>query len=591
MRLPLRLAIQLSILAVIVSAAMAGTALVLVENTFERRLSAELAELRGSVARELELTADRLESALDGLETHLKQRDTELFEALLLARPVVRDAAGRLMAPAGLDLFEIVAADGVVLSSGHAPERFGLPSGAFAEPSARPTDLRCVASDQRIVPALLGTRRLTVGSRTLTLVAGSIVDQRLLEAVSARHAVLLLGGADVRSLSNRRGAPLIGPALGLPRLRDNAPGAEIELRDDAAGVWIAAPAPLRAPDCSATIAVAVHRGPVDRLLARMRTTFLWIGLVAALTAALAGVGIARGITRPVGRLVRRVDAIAAGEEDYSFSGLAGDELEELAASFSRLHRSLELQRRRSAAAERVAAWREVARHVAHEVKNPLAPIRLTVQNLLRVRRQLPDRFEPLFEEGMTTILEEVEQLSRMVGEFSEFARLPQPVRRLLDPRVLLDGVVELFTAEPDLTVERRYAARLPQIAADADQLSRALKNVVGNAVEAMRACPPGERRLLVDAYEEDVMLTIEIADSGPGLTEEQARRLFEPYFTTKTEGTGLGLAITYRIVTEHDGFLHVGARPGGGTVILIRLPLPDGRTDETPATASQESGA
>ncbi|MCH7779717.1 MAG: HAMP domain-containing protein, partial [Acidobacteria bacterium] len=302
----------------------------------------------------------------------------------------------------------------------------------------------------------------------------------------------------------------------------------------------------------------------------LRGAWLGLTLVAALAAALVGLVLGRRATRPVDQLVRAVDAIAAGKEDYDFPGIPKDEFDELVASFSRLQRSLEQQQRRSAAAERVAAWRDVARHVAHEVKNPLAPIRLTVQNLQRARQEHPEAFDRLFEEGTQTILEEVDQLSRLVGEFSEFARLPDPDPAQESLERLLDEVLELFAADPGLTIVRR-SGDVPSVHIDRDQISRVFKNIVGNAVDAMAAARTRElyvETAIVDGYAE-----IRFADTGPGFASDAERRVFEPYFTTKSHGTGLGMAISFRIVAEHGGEIVAENRSEGGARVTVRLPL------------------
>ncbi len=306
---------------------------------------------------------------------------------------------------------------------------------------------------------------------------------------------------------------------------------------------------------------------------RLRGAWAGLTLVAALAAALVGLVLGRRATRPVDQLVRAVDAIAAGKEDYDFPGIPQDEFDELVASFSRLQRSLEQQQRRSAAAERVAAWQEVARHVAHEVKNPLAPIRLTVQNLQRARAGDPATFGRMFEEGAQTILEEVDQLTRLVGEFSEFARLPVPEPAASSVEALLDEVLELFSADPELKIERE-PGDVPVVMLDRDQISRVFKNIIGNAVEAMAGAATRELRVqtaVVDGYAE-----IRFADSGPGFADDAERRVFEPYFTTKTKGTGLGMAISYRMVAEHGGEIVAENRPGGGARVTVRLPLTPG---------------
>ena len=157
-------------------------------------------------------------------------------------------------------------------------------------------------------------------------------------------------------------------------------------------------------------------------------------------------------------------------------------------------------------------------------------------------------------------------------EFSAFARLPAPRLQPIDLHALLDRVLELHAAEPRLEFVRAYRAQPTSVDADAEQLSRALKNVVGNAVEAMRE---GERppRLEVHTEAEGGMVEIRVCDSGPGIPADAAGKVFEPYFTTKPQGTGLGMAIAYRIVTEHGGVVDADNHPEGGARVRIRLPL------------------
>ncbi len=303
--------------------------------------------------------------------------------------------------------------------------------------------------------------------------------------------------------------------------------------------------------------------------------FVAIGVAAVSLAVAGGAALSSRLSRPADRLVRAVDAIAAGQADYTFAQGPGDELDRLAQAFSRLQRSLELQHRRSAAAERVAAWREVARRVAHEVKNPLAPIRLTVENLVRARRQDPRLFDELFEDGARTILEEVEQLRRLVTEFSDFARLPGPRPQSVDIHGLIEVALELHVAEPGMEVVRHYARRTARVEVDPDQIGRVLKNVIGNAVEAMAEAGQEKlpNKLQVRTVVDTETVEIEISDNGPGFPDGALGHLFEPYFTSKAGGTGLGLAIAYGIVTEHDGIIDAENRPEGGASVLIRLPL------------------
>jgi nitrogen fixation/metabolism regulation signal transduction histidine kinase len=344
-----------------------------------------------------------------------------------------------------------------------------------------------------------------------------------------------------------------------------------------AGGPIAGPAGWLAQEQEATIpgwrvAGAVSRSADDELLAAVRNRLLGAGLLAVFLAAAGGLWAARPLGVRVRELLRSVSSVRAGEADYTFPAGGGDELDALVARFSALQRDLERQRDRGLAAERVAAWSEVARRVAHEVKNPLAPIRLTVQNLQRARAQGRARFDELFDDGSRTILEEVDQLSRLVSEFSEFARLPAPELHSTDIVSVVRGALELFAAEPELEIEATYPDRPLILPADAEQLGRALKNVVGNAVDALRELPAGRPRVLrVEVADADAGAVIRVADSGPGFSTDTPARIFEPYFTTKPGGTGLGMAITYRIITEHGGEIRLASRPGEGACVTIRL--------------------
>jgi two-component system nitrogen regulation sensor histidine kinase NtrY len=178
----------------------------------------------------------------------------------------------------------------------------------------------------------------------------------------------------------------------------------------------------------------------------------------------------------------------------------------------------------------------------------------------------------MFEGGMATILEEVERLSRLVSSFSEFARLPLPERRSTDLHGLIDEVLTLYGAEPGLVVERDFADGIPELSLDPDQISRALKNVVGNALESMREAR-GEPRLTVSTELERDWVRVEVADRGGGFSAEALQSVFEPYFTTREQGTGLGMSMTYRIVAEHGGVIAVENRSGGGARVVLRLPL------------------
>jgi nitrogen fixation/metabolism regulation signal transduction histidine kinase len=211
----------------------------------------------------------------------------------------------------------------------------------------------------------------------------------------------------------------------------------------------------------------------------------------------------------------------------------------------------------------------MARRLAHELKNPIFPIQLSIETLRRAQDQDERRFGSLFRESSDTILEELRSLKKIIEEFSEFARMPRPRLQPTDLAAVIEQVLSLYQARlAGFVLERAIEAGLPQVPADPDLLGRALGNLVANALEAM--APGGTLRIAALASGSGV--TIEIGDSGPGLTEEQRTRLFTPYFTTKKGGTGLGLAIVQGIVSDHGGRIEVESDPGEGTTFRLLFP-------------------
>jgi nitrogen fixation/metabolism regulation signal transduction histidine kinase len=231
---------------------------------------------------------------------------------------------------------------------------------------------------------------------------------------------------------------------------------------------------------------------------------------------------------------------------------------------------LEATTARLLASERVAAWQEVARRLAHEIKNPLTPIRMSLETLLAAHAERNPRFDALFRESAGVVLEEVERLRRIVDEFSRFARLPKPQREPLDLSELARGVLSLYAApRPGVTLVAELAGALP-VLADRDQLTQVLLNLVKNAEEAL---PKQGGTVWVRTRSAGGEALLEVADTGPGIPPSERERVLEPYVTSKEGGTGLGLAIASRICQEHGGRLEVGEEPGAGARLTVVLPL------------------
>jgi two-component system, NtrC family, nitrogen regulation sensor histidine kinase NtrY len=233
-------------------------------------------------------------------------------------------------------------------------------------------------------------------------------------------------------------------------------------------------------------------------------------------------------------------------------------------------------------AQRVAAWRDVARRLAHEIKNPLTPIQLCAERMRRHFGGAPSASRELVAECTATIVGEVESLKALVDEFAQFARMPAPRTVPADLNALLSETLALYNGLfREIHIERRFADRLPPVRVDAEQIRRVVINLVDNAVEALGGVsaarrPDGEAPQIVVQTQLDAVnavARIVIADNGPGIPPADRDKLFMPYYSTKRRGSGLGLAIVRRIVAEHGGSIDVGDNVPSGTVFTIELPV------------------
>jgi two-component system, NtrC family, nitrogen regulation sensor histidine kinase NtrY len=304
---------------------------------------------------------------------------------------------------------------------------------------------------------------------------------------------------------------------------------------------------------------------------------------------------ARGITRRINRLAIAINEVAAGDFDVRVPVTGSDELTELARVFNRMLAEMQQSRARIEYLQRIGAWQEMAQRLAHEIKNPLTPIQLAVQECHRKYAGGDARFRLLLDTTLEIVEEEVGTLRRLVGNFSSFARLPHAELAPASLRDFLkecseqlgyvgaelteDGTDDLLLAH-DVEVRWEVPPEDMPVAIDRQMLRRVLVNLVRNAVEAIRDARPardGEPRgrVVVRADPREDAVDVMVEDDGPGVPEGARDRIFDPYFTTKAAGTGLGLAIVKKIVVEHNGT--IAARPSerlGGAAFVISLPLP-----------------
>ncbi|HHB12055.1 MAG TPA: HAMP domain-containing protein, partial [Chromatiales bacterium] len=225
-------------------------------------------------------------------------------------------------------------------------------------------------------------------------------------------------------------------------------------------------------------------------------------------------------------------------------------------------------------AQRDAAWAEVARRLAHEIKNPLTPIQLSAE---RLRRKLLGKLGAeearILDRATQTIVAQVEAMKSMVNAFGEYARQPRGEVGMVDVNQLVRDVAELYRANAaGARLELDLAPELPKVRADADRLRQVLHNLFNNALEALGERGDGWVRVVTRGSADGEAVEVEVSDNGPGIPEEMLERLFEPYVTSKSRGTGLGLAIVKKIVEEHGGTVWAENRPEGGARLVIRLP-------------------
>ena len=234
---------------------------------------------------------------------------------------------------------------------------------------------------------------------------------------------------------------------------------------------------------------------------------------------------------------------------------------------------------RLVAAQRSAAWGEVARRLAHEIKNPLTPIQLSAERLqLKLAGKLQNGDADMFNRSTQTIINQVQAMKRMVNEFSDYARLPAPERKALDLNALIREVLGLYeTSSARITLS--LGSDLPAVFGDASQLRQIIHNLLRNAEDAQENLPHQEIGVLT--RKNDGMVEMTVNDCGTGFPPEIMARVFEPYVTTKARGTGLGLAIVKKIVDEHDGQIRISNRQPTGAEVSIRLPqAPSPETSE-----------
>lgn len=317
---------------------------------------------------------------------------------------------------------------------------------------------------------------------------------------------------------------------------------------------------------------AQDRTPLERTLAELTKLLGTATAIAIVVALAAGLWLARSIARPILAFSEKARRTLVGRpEPLPVTG--GPELGAAALAFNQTLEELSALQKRLAVSERAQARRDVAREVAHEIKNPLSPIQATIETLRRLRGRRAAEFDEYFEEATSIVLAEVKRMRELVRAFSEYASLPESKPERFSVAPWLESLV-LLHREEGLDLEFENSLGDDSLVGDPSQLSIVLQNLLKNAKEAVAGAE--ERRIVVRLREvsgaEGSLVGITVEDSGPGVPPEVRGRLFQPGATTKATGNGIGLALSLRIAREHGGTLELGSGPLGGAVFELRLP-------------------
>lgn len=293
-----------------------------------------------------------------------------------------------------------------------------------------------------------------------------------------------------------------------------------------------------------------------------------------LIAVLLGTIAADLVAEPLVSLEEATRRVAAGDFGVRLIVKPGDETGRLVASFNRMLGEIARSREGELRKEKIDAWKDIAQRLAHELKNPLTPIRLTAERVLRRWKTDPEQASPIIENSMLAIIKEVEGMDALLTDFRAFASLPEPERGWTDLISLVSDSVAVYAASyPEVRFKLDGLPADLTLRVDRGAMKRALGNLITNAIDAMDAA--GEIEIGADLVKaaDSRYCRVKIRDTGRGIPPELGDKIFMPYFTTKSAGTGLGLSIVERIVSEHGGSLRFESEEGAGTTFFIDLPL------------------
>lgn len=598
MSLRQRLLLLFSLTIAAAVAAVAWTVLVRIRHVFEQRDQEETALFVSQFQREFQHRSSEVAAAVDRLATGERARGMAL-EIVQSgdASPYLTEAQ-TMAQDAQLDFLEILGTDGNVVSSAQWPARFGYPEPAATDAGEAAFLKREELPDGTSALGLFAVRPIHGVEPAVRLIGGKRLDQSFLADLPVAPG-MQVGLYNERELSSdaNHGPNSNSPAVFDPKqlvgANGDVPGADryqplivsaLQTGQQASGIVYltagredsvgatAIPLKNETGRVLAVLIVALSRDGMVEAQQHIRAIAYGVASGGILLAIVCSLWIAARVSRPIEQLAHAAEEVASGNWDVRVPEQGHDEVSVLARSFNHMTEQLASQREQLVQSERVAAWRELARRLAHELKNPLFPLQITVENLVRARGLSEEEFDEVFRESTVTLGMEISNLKAIIGRFSDFSKMPKPVLERIDAKDVIERVRALYDAaasrEAKIDFVTEIAGEPMTIMVDPELLHRALSNLVLNAMDAM----PNGGKLTLSAHPQGANIEIKVADTGEGLTREECERLFTPYYTTKLHGTGLGLAIVQSVVADHGGTIAVESHTGSGATFIITLP-------------------
>ncbi len=542
-----------------------------ITRTYRDRYAADKLDAKQTLGRELDRLGQGVIEAAQSLAAHDHPFVGEMLldyangngELDAAAQRWLSERAGPYMRGLSLDVLTITGPDDVVQVSPHYRAKIGDVDRSVREQASAHSDAAYYAIESTMTGRAKEVQLVAMAARlshgegyTVALRVGRGIGEDMLGTLRSNHRDARIVSAD--------GKDVLVPAKGK---NWEALAKDEPIRQ-----------PLAGPDGKpvAYVEVAVSDGGLDQILRDTALTSILLALGALAAVVLTGMLVARRTARDLDLLVEGSLAAARGDLDHRVPVRSKDEVGAVASAFNFMMEDLKTSKEKLVIAERIAAWQDIARRLAHEIKNPLTPIQMAMDTLRKSWKKQHPSFDEILDESTRTVLEEADRLKKIVAEFSDFARMPKPELSRIDLNEIVRSALSLYQGA--VKVDSRLAPDLPEIDGDKGQLTQVLLNLVENARDAIGTREDGRIRVTTRRGEANDRALLVVEDNGPGVPPELKDKVFAPYFTTKQAkgGTGLGLAIVHRIVSDHGGRITISDAPERGARFTIELPLRSG---------------